>query len=148
MIARLLVALGADPDTQDAQQDSAWLVTGVTGSVAMLEALLPARPDLLLRNRFGGVSVIPASERGHVEYVRRVVKTGINVNHVNNLGWTALLEAVVFGDGSARYQKIVQILLAAGADPAIADQDGVTALQHACNSGQPKIAQLLERRKG
>ncbi len=63
-VARLLVVLGADPDAQDDQQDSAWLVTGVTGSVAMLETLLPAHPDLALRNRFGGVSVIPASERG------------------------------------------------------------------------------------
>lgn len=145
-VARLLVALGANPDSQDAQQDSAWLVTGVTGSVAMLEALLPAKPDLTLRNRFGGVSLIPASERGHVEYVRRVVQTGINVNHVNNLGWTALLEAVILGDGSAPYQQIVQILLAAGADPAIADRQGVTALQHARGRGQTKVAQLLERR--
>ena len=88
-VARLLVVLGADPDAQDDQQDSAWLVTGVTGSVAMLEMLLPADPDLALRNRFGGVSVIPASERGHVDYVRRVVGTGIDVNHVNDPGWTA-----------------------------------------------------------
>ena len=145
-VARLLVALGADPDTQDEQQDSAWLVTGVTGSVAMLEALLPARPDLALRNRFGGVSVIPASERGHVDYVRRVVRTGINVNHVNNLGWTALLEAVILGDGSTPYQEIVQILLAAGADPAIADKEGVTALQHASRDSQTEVARLLERR--
>ena len=145
-VARLLVARGADPDTQDAQQDSAWLVTGVTGSVAMLEALLPANPDLTLRNRFGGVSLIPASERGHVEYVRRVVQTDIDVNHVNNLGWTALLEAVILGDGSARYQQIVQILLDAGARPDLADRDGVTALQHARRSGQTKVAQLLEGR--
>ncbi len=145
-VARLLVALGADPDTQDAQQDSAWLVTGVTGSVAMLEALLPANPDLTLGNRFGGVSLIPASERGHVEYVRRVVQTDINVNHVNNLGWTALLEAVILGDGSAPYQQIVQILLGAGAQADLADRDGVTALQHARRSGQTKVAQLLERR--
>jgi len=145
-VARLLVALGADPDTQDAQQDSAWLVTGVTGSVAMLEALLPASPDLTLRNRFGGVSLIPASERGHVDYVRRVVQTDINVNHVNNLGWTALLEAVILGDGSVPYQQIVQILLEAGARPDLADRDGVTALQHARRSGQTKVAELLERR--
>ena len=144
-VARVLVALGADPDTQDAQQDSAWLVTGVTGSVAMLEALLPANPDLTLRNRFGGVSLIPASERGHVDYVRRVVRTAINVNHVNNLGWTALLEAVILGDGSAPYQQIVQILLAAGADPAIADRSGVNALQHARNKSQSEVARLLER---
>jgi len=141
--ARVLVALGADPDALDDQQDSAWLVTGVTGSVEMLDVLLPARPDLALVNRFGGVSVIPASERGHVEYVRRVVSTGIDVNHVNSLGWTALLEAVVLGDGGARHQEIVRILLGAGADPSIGDRDGVTALEHAERLGFAEIATIL-----
>jgi len=141
--ARLLVVLGADPDAQDDRWDSPWLVTGVTGSVAMLETLLPAHPDLTLRNRFGGVSVIPASERGHVDYVRRVVTTGIDVNHVNDPGWTALLEAIVYGDGSAPYQQIVDILLAAGADPRIADAQGITPLQHARSRGQTEIADRL-----
>jgi uncharacterized protein len=67
-------------------------------------------------------------------------------NHVNNLGWTALLEAVILGDGSLPYQQIVQILLDAGARRDLADRDGVTALQHARRSGQAKIAPLLERR--
>ena len=75
--------------------------------------------------------MIPASERGHVDYVRRVVTTGIDVDHVNRLGWTALLEAVILGDGGEAHQEIVRILLAAGADPSIADGDGVTALEHA-----------------
>lgn len=143
-VARLLVVLGADPDRQDNQQDSAWLVTGVTGSVEMLEVLLPAHPDLVLRNRFGGVSVIPASERGHVEYVRRVVSTGIDVNHVNDLGWTAMLEAIVYGDGSRRYQQIIEILLAAGADPKIVDANGISPLQHAQDRGFGIIADQLE----
>lgn len=144
--ARVLVAMGADPDALDDQQDSPWLVTGVTGSVAMLEALLPASPDLAQVNRFGGVSVIPASERGHVEYVRRVVTTGIDVNHVNSLGWTALLEAVVLGDGGVRHQEIVRILLGAGADPSIGDRDGVTALEHADRLGHAEIAAILQAR--
>jgi hypothetical protein len=142
-VARLLVALGADPDALDDRHDTPWLVTGVTGSVAMLEALLPADPDLTIRNRYGGISVIPASERGHVDYVRRVVQTDIDVDHVNDLGWTALLEAVILGDGSAPYQQIVRILLDAGADPAIADGNGVTALAHARSSGQTEVARIL-----
>jgi len=142
-VARLLVLLGADPDAQDDRRDSAWLVTGVTGSVAMLETLLPAGPDLTLTNRFGGVSVIPASERGHVDYVRRVVQTGIDVNHVNDPGWTALLEAIVYGDGSGPYQEIVGILLDAGADPKIADAQGITPLRHARERGQAAIADRL-----
>lgn len=146
--ARLLVVLGADPDAQDDQRDSAWLVTGVTGSVGMLEVLLPAHPDLALRNRFGGVSVIPASERGHVDYVRRVVSTGIDVNHVNDLGWTAMLEAIVYGDGSAPYQQIIGILLDAGADPTIADAAGLTPLQHARSRGFADIAARLQAAGG
>ena len=144
-VARLLVQLGADPDALDDQHDTPWLVTGVTGSVAMAEVLLSADPDLTIRNRFGGVSVIPASERGHVDYVRRVVRTGIDVNHVNDLGWTALLEAVILGQGTERWQQIVRVLLAHGADPAIADDDGVTALEHARAKGYAEIARILER---
>ncbi|MEO7267921.1 MAG: ankyrin repeat domain-containing protein [Knoellia sp.] len=145
-VAHLLVAMGASADALDARHDTPWLVTGVTGSVEMLEALLPAGPDLTIRNRYGGVSVIPASERGHVDYVRRVVRTGIDVDHVNDLGWTALLEAVILGDGGERHQEIVRILLDAGADPAIEDKDGVTALEHARRKGQTGVvAQLAAR---
>ena len=144
-VARLLVALGADPDALDASHDTPWLVTGVTGSVSMLEVLLPANPDLTIRNRYAGVSVIPASERGHAAYVRRVVRTGIDVNHVNDLGWTALLEAVILGDGSRPYQQIVRRLLAAGADPSLADDDGTTARQHAEARGQRAVARILRR---
>ena len=141
--AEVLVAMGADPDALDDRNDTPWLVTGVTGSVAMLETLLPADPDLTLRNRFGGLSPIPASERGHVDYIRRVVRTRVDINHVNDLGWTALLEAVILGDGGPDHQEIVRILLGAGADPTIADHDGVTALQHAEQSGHQEMARLL-----
>ncbi|MFI8812809.1 MULTISPECIES: ankyrin repeat domain-containing protein [unclassified Streptomyces] len=142
--ARLLVAAGADPDAQDRREDSPWLATGVTGSVAMLHVLLPAGPDLTLRNRFGGISLIPAAERGHVAYVREVLRvTDIDVDHVNRLGWTALLEAVILGDGGRAHQEIVEVLLAAGATPGLPDGDGVTALAHAERRGFAEIAALL-----
>ena len=143
-VARLLVARGADVNAVDDQRDTPFLVTGVTGSVEMLDALLPGDPDTSITNRFGGVSVIPASERGHAEYVAAVLeRTDIDVNHVNDLGWTALLEAVILGDGGRRHQEVVRILLANGADPGIADGDGVTALQHARDRGFTEIARLL-----
>ncbi|MCX4668951.1 ankyrin repeat domain-containing protein [Streptomyces sp. NBC_01381] len=142
--ARVLVEAGADPNAQDRRSDSAWLVTGVTGSVPMMRVLLPAGPDLTLRNRFGGVSLIPASERGHVAYVRAVLReTDIDVNHVNDLGWTALLEAVILGDGDLPHQEIVELLIRAGARPDLADADGVTPLRHAERRGFDTIAALL-----
>lgn len=143
-VAEVLVASGASADSFDDRHDTPWLATGTTGSVAMLEALLPANPDMTLRNRYGGVSIIPASERGHVEYVRRVATTGIDVDHINDVGWTALLEAVILGDGSEPYQEIVRILLAAGADRSLADRDGATAAEHAQRMGQHAVLALLE----
>lgn len=144
-VARLLVALGADPDALDHQHDTPWLATGVTGSVAMLEALLPARPDFTIKNRYGGLSPIPAGERGHVDYIRRVIRTDVDLDHVNDLGWTALLEAVILGDGSRRYEEIVRLLVDAGVDTRIADRNGLTALEHARAAGYDGIVRLLEQ---
>jgi ankyrin repeat protein len=143
--ARLLVQRGADVNALDDQHDTPFLVTGVTGSVAMLAALIPGGPNTRIVNRYGGVAVIPASERGHVDYVRAVLDTtDIDVNHVNDLGWTALLEAVILGDGGYAHQEIVQILLDHGADPTIADSDGVSAIEHARSRDFAEIAVLLK----
>ncbi|MEH3033018.1 MAG: hypothetical protein PGN07_03010 [Aeromicrobium erythreum] len=145
-VARVLVDAGADPDALDERHDTPWLVTGVTGSVPMARVLLEADPDLTIRNRFGGVSHIPASERGHADYVAFVVEnTDIRVDHVNDLGWTALLEAVILGKGTERWQRIVRTLLDAGADPDLADRNGVTPLQHARAKNFTAIARILER---
>ncbi|GAA2265677.1 ankyrin repeat domain-containing protein [Streptomyces atrovirens] len=142
--ARVLVAAGADPNAQDDQDDSPWLVTGVAGSVAMMRTLLPARPDLKITNRFGGTSLIPAAERGHVDYVRALLReTDVDVDHVNRLGWTALLEAVILGDGGHAHQEIVELLITAGAAPDLPDSDGRTALEHAERRGFREIAGLL-----
>ncbi|WP_432747855.1 ankyrin repeat domain-containing protein [Streptomyces sp. JH002] len=148
-VARALVAAGADPDAQDDCRDSAWLVTGVTGSVAMMRTLLPAGPDLKRTNRFGGIALIPACERGHTAYVRAVLReTDMDVDHVNRLGWTALLEAVILGDGGSAYEEIVGLLLAAGATPGLPDSEGRTPLEHAEHRGFASLAALLREARG
>ncbi|MFF7178376.1 ankyrin repeat domain-containing protein [Streptomyces sp. NPDC008121] len=142
-VAELLIAAGADPNARDTAGDTPWLAPGLTGSMPMLRALLPAGPDLSLTNRFGGTSLIPAAERGHVAYVRAVLReTGTGVDHVNRLGWTALLEAVILGDGGRAHQDTVELLITAGADPLFADHDGTTPLQHASRRGRDAIAGL------
>jgi ankyrin repeat protein len=144
-VARVLIAAGADVDLQDADRSNALLVTGETGSVAMLREVLRGDPDLGATNRYGGVALIPASDRGHVDYVRAILaETSIDVDHVNHLGWTALLEAVILGDGGPAHVEIVRLLLGAGADRSLADRDGVTALEHARSSGYDEMVALLE----
>ncbi len=70
-------------------------------------------------------------------------RSDVAVDHVNDLGWTALLEAVILGDGGADHIEIVRLLLAAGADPGIADSEGVTPLEHADRRGFREIESLL-----
>ncbi|MFB9660517.1 ankyrin repeat domain-containing protein [Glycomyces mayteni] len=145
--ARVLVEYGADPDARDALGDTPWVTCGVTGSVAMMRAILDAGPDLEVPNRRGGSPLHPASERGHADYVREVLAaTGIAeyIDRVNYNGWTALLEAVALGDGGEPHQEVTALLLDAGADAAVRDRNGRTALDHARERGYGVIADLLE----
>ena len=101
---RRLIDAGADVDLQDDDRNNPLLLCGENGNVALLREVLRGKPDLGATNRYGGVALIPASDRGHVEMVRALLETDINVDHVNNLGWTALLETVLLGDGDAAHQ--------------------------------------------
>ncbi|MDH7794452.1 MULTISPECIES: ankyrin repeat domain-containing protein [unclassified Beijerinckia] len=142
--ARLLLQRGANVNAQAANQDTPWLLAGALGRTAILELMLSHKPDLSLRNRFGGSALIPACERGHVETIRLLTtKSGIDVNHVNNLGWTCLLEIVILGDGGPRHVEATRLVVAAGANVNLADRDGVTPLTHAQRRGQTVVAQVL-----
>jgi len=114
----------------------------------MLRMMIPKGPDLSLRNRFGGTALIPACERAHVEAVEVLLTTRIDVNHVNNLGWTCLLEIVILGDEGPRHIEVTRKVLAAGADPNLADRDNVSPLAHARRKGQHQIARLIEAAGG
>ena len=64
---------------------------------------------------------------------------------MNRLGWTALLEGVILGDGGERHTEVVRLLVDAGADVNLADSAGVTPLAHARQRGFEKIVEILER---
>ena len=141
---RALLAAGGDVDLQDQKQDNPFLYAGAEGMVDILRLANEAGADPTITNRFGGTALIPASERGHVEVVRYLLTaTEIDVNHVNRLGWTALLEAILLSDGGPRHQEIVALLIENGADVDLPDKDGVRPIDHARTRGQSKITDLL-----
>jgi ankyrin repeat protein len=140
-----LIARGANVNAKDDKQDSAFLIASARGRTEVVKAILAAGADLKSTNRYGGTGLIPACHYGHLETVKLLLTTKIDVNHVNNLGWTALLEAVILGNGGPTHTEIVRLLLAHGANPKIADREGVTALQHARARNQARIAELLAK---
>ena len=143
-LVRALLQAGADINIRDNQKENPLLHAGAQGWLDILNLAIEAKADTTLTNRYGGISLIPAAERGHVETVRELLtRTDSNVNHINNLGWTALLEAIVLSDGGLAHQQIVQLLVNHGADVTIPDKDGVTALQHARQRGFTEIERIL-----
>src|ERR1043166_7322970 len=101
--ARFLIQEGADVNAKDFSQDTPYLYAPAEGRTAI--------PNLKLA---AGADLIPAAHHGHVEAVKLLLATAIDKNHVNNLGWTALLEAVILGDGGAAHAGIVRLLVAPG----------------------------------
>lgn len=142
---RVLIEAGADIDIRDDRLDNPFLYAGAEGLLDILRLTMDAGADPTLTNRFGGTALIPAAERGHVEVVRELLtNSDVDVDHVNNLGWTALLEAIVLSNGDVRHQQVVQLLVDHGADITIADKDGVTPLQHVRSRGFIEIERILE----
>jgi len=141
---KALVKAGADIDKQDARSDNPLLYASAEGQLEIVRLMIDAGADTKLTNRYGGIGLIPAADRGHVEVVRELLtRSDSDVNHVNRLGWTALLEAVILGDGGPDHTEIVALLIEHGADVNLADRDGVTPLQHAKRRGYTEMAKLL-----
>lgn len=139
-IARALIDAGADVNAKDAMKDTPFLYAGAEGRDEILKLILgTGKADLADTNRYGGTALIPAAHHGHPTTVAILLQAGLDIDHVNNLGWTALMEAVILGDGGPVYQEIVGMLVDAGAKQ-IADRDGVTPLEHASRLGFTEIA--------
>jgi hypothetical protein len=144
-VARLLIGAGADVNAKDSIRDTPYLYAGAEGRDEILTMALAAGANLRDTNRYGGTALIPACHHGHPSSVRILLTTDIDIDHVNDLGWTALMETVILGDGGPIYIGILELLLAAGADTDIPDRDGVTPLAHARALGFADLARILER---
>lgn len=145
-VADLLINAGTDVNVKDQTQQSAYLISAaeVGDDPRLLKLTLRNGAAIRSLDSYDGTGLIRAADRGYVDIVRELLKTDINVDHVNNLGWTALLEAIILGDCDARHTEIVQLLVEAGADVNLADGDGVTPLQHARKPGCEEIRTILQ----
>ena len=143
--ARALISAGADVNATDGSEQSAYLIatSEVGHDPRLLELTLAGGADVEAKDSFNGTGLIRAAERGYPRIVARLLAAGIDRDHVNRLGWTALLEAVILGEGGPDHVETVRLLLAGGANADLPDADGVTVLEHAKRRGQQEIVALL-----
>jgi ankyrin repeat protein len=142
---RLLAAAGANLGALENDRYDAVTIATVADDEETLALLLALGASAkLTTSRYDGTALIAAAHLGHDGVVRQLIQAGAPLNHVNNLHWTAAIEAVVLGDGGPRHQACLRALVDAGADLTLADRDGRTPLQLARSRGFTAMVRILE----
>jgi ankyrin repeat protein len=145
-IAALLIKAGADVNAQDNMLNSPFLYAGAEGNLEIVKLALQHGANFGVYNRYGGSALIPAAEKGHLEMVKLLVNTpNFPIDHINNLKWTALLEAVLLSDGGPVHVSIVKALIDGGCNVNIGDKYGITALGHAKKLGYTEMIKILQQ---
>ena len=143
---RALVAAGADPNALEADRYDAVTIAAVADDVGTLEvALALGNRATNVTSRYDGTALIAAAHLGHDGVVRVLIRAGAPLDHVNNLGWTALIESIVLGNGGPRHVATLKALVDAGANPNLADRGGSTPLKLARDRGYREMVAILER---
>ena len=142
---RALVAAGADTALLENDRYDAVTIAAVADDEETLRLLLSLGASArLVTSRYDGTALIAAAQLGHDGVVRQLIAAGAPLDHVNNLHWTALIEAIVLGNGGARHVETVRALVAAGASTRLADRQGATPLALAESRKYPQIVQILQ----
>jgi hypothetical protein len=142
---RTLVRLGADPRALDARRYDIVTIAAVADDVETLRVALALGADpKAITSPYDGTALIAAAHLGHDEVVGVLIAAGAPLDHVNNLSWTALIEAVILGDGGPRHQRTASRLVKAGARRDLGDRNGATPIQMARQRGYDAMVRILE----
>lgn len=141
-----LIRLGADPNALEAQKYDAVTIASVADDVPMLKLVLANGASAKnITSPYEGTALIAAAHLGHDEIVRQLIAGKAPLDHVNNLGWTALIESIVLGNGGKRHTATLDALVKAGANLNIADRAGSTPLTLAKRRGYKEMVAILEK---
>jgi hypothetical protein len=142
---RALAAAGADPNALERDRYDIITIAAVANDVPTLAVALAIGGSARnVTSRYDGTALIAAAHLGHAEVVRMLIRAGAPLDHVNNLGWTALIESIVLGDGGTRHTETLKALVDAGASVTIPDRQGRSPLELAQARGYEAMVRLLQ----
>jgi ankyrin repeat protein len=140
-----LAEAGGDPNLLEADRYDIITIAAVADDAKMVRTAVKAGGSAKnITSIYDGTALIAAAHEGNWESIDVLIKAGAPLDHVNNLGWTAMIEAVVLGDGGERHQKSLKLLIDAGADQSITDSNGNTPLDLARERGYAAMVKMLE----
>jgi ankyrin repeat protein len=144
--AQALLTGGADPNALDRQRYDAVTIAAVANDVEMLKIVLAGgNSPRNVTSPYDGTALIAAAHLGHVDVVNTLIAAGAPLDHVNNLGWTALIESIVLGNGGPAHIETLRALVSAGANVNLPDKAGMTPLALARQRGYSAMVAILQR---
>jgi uncharacterized protein len=142
---RMLVRTGADPNALENDHYDIVTIAAVANDISTLTVSLAIGGSAKnITSRYDGTALIAAAHLGHAEVVKILVRAGAPLDHVNNLGWTAVIESIVLGDGGPRHADTLRVLVEAGANVNLPDRQGQTPLSLARSRGYNVMLSILE----
>jgi ankyrin repeat protein len=142
-----LIKAGADKGALENDRYDAVTIAAVADDEETLRTLLSLGASAkLTTSRYDGTALIAAAHLGHDGVVRQLIAAGAPLDHVNNLHWTATIEAIVLGNGGPRHQATLKALVDAGANLQLTDGHNRTPLELARSYGYTEMARILDKR--
>ena len=142
---RVLVRAGADPNALENDRYDIVTIAAVANDILTLNVSLALGGSAKnVTSRYNGTALIAAAHLGHAEVVRILIRAGAPLDHVNNLGWTAVIESIILGDGGPRHTETLKALVVAGANVNLPDRQGQTPLFLARSRGYHAMVSILE----
>jgi uncharacterized protein len=147
--AQALLRLGANPNARDADGYDVLAIATNNHDIEMLKTALAGGANArAVVGRDNGSALISAAQLGFVDIVRALIEAKADIDHVNGRGWTALITAVVLGNGKKEHLEIVEALVTARADGDIKDHQGKMAIDYARGRGYADMVRILEKAVG
>jgi uncharacterized protein len=142
---RALAQAGANLGLLERDLYDAVTIAAVADDEETLRVLLALGASAkLITSVYHGTALIAAAHLGHDGVVRQLIAAGAPLDHVNNLHWTAVIEAIVLGNGGARHQSTLKALIAAKANLQLTDRQGNTPLALAKARVYQEMVTMLE----
>lgn len=141
---RALAKAGADLNLLENDRYDGVTIAAVADDEETLSVLLSLGASAKqVTSRYDGTALIAAAHLGHDGVVRQLIAAGAPLDHVNNLHWTAVIEAIVLGNGGPRHQATLKALLDAGASVKLTDRQGKTPLELARARAYAEMVKML-----
>jgi ankyrin repeat protein len=125
-VVRWLLDEGAAVNKANEHGDTALILACWNAHLAVVRLLLERGADPTIANREGWTPLMIASWKPHLEVVRLLLchpKGKVTPNHRDDTGGTGSWHACYWGHG-----MVARALLQSGADPTIANNDGITPM--------------------